>query len=299
MSDIGAGFIDGRQSEWRSLIKDSNYGKFFSDCNDIEFLHIGPHRTGATFLQQNIFPFYSNSSKIFSNDVICGKFFDNGLDNVKLVHKLCPQAKIIIILRNQVSMINSSYRTYIKKGGVWSFPKFAQEIINNGKYDYDKLLLEYTNYFGKENCKIFFYEKLVNEPSVFLKEILDYVNVSSGIEHDLGRVKEGPTKYFNLFLRGVNFTTKKLIDLSDIIKKYFFINSEIDNFAKAFRLMCLNYGSGVDDKYIKKMGNLSKMKKQFGYNKPKSKIKQFYRDGNINIGVLFNVEDSLKKYGYY
>ena len=66
--------------------KDSYY-------EEIDYIHIGPHRTGATFLQYNIFPSYYKKRKIFSDDAICGRLFDNGMSHVEKIYNLFPKAK--------------------------------------------------------------------------------------------------------------------------------------------------------------------------------------------------------------
>ena len=99
--------------EWHNSLPDLK--------DELKYIHVGIHRTGSTFLQNIIFPKLSNSKSIFSNEAISGSFFSPGYEDARELKSLCPDVKIIIVLRNQHSLINSFYSLYLKVGGTKTY----------------------------------------------------------------------------------------------------------------------------------------------------------------------------------
>ena len=293
---IGLGFIDGRQNDWRNLIQGSDYGKSVKDCKDKKYLHIGPHRTGATFLQQAVFPFYREATEVFSNDPICGKLFDNGIENVEKIHALCPDAKFIIVLRNQLSIINSAYRNYVKAGGVWTFPRYAEKIVKLRKYDYELLLNKYFDYYSSDRFLILLYEDLVLEPIQFIKGVTSFIGVTHQVKHNLARVKAGPSKYYNEYLRVLNGFTGIFLNLAEMFDNRGLsgcIESRVIRIRRYLSLVGISADRRIIHRYFRK----AETKQQFGYKKVKNKIKNAYSESNKRLESY--VGKNLQRYGYY
>ena len=161
MTMLFKGYIEGRRGGWHNRIMGPGGGVLLSDAENIEVIHVGYHRCGATFLQREVFPRYAICEHIFSDDTICGRLFDNGLDHVSEIKRLHPNARILLVLRNQETIINSAYRNYMKSGGTWSFPNYTKRIIADRKYDYYKLVARYFDLFGRDKCSVHFYENLL------------------------------------------------------------------------------------------------------------------------------------------
>lgn len=135
------------------------------------------------------------SSEAFSNNVA-----DRGL----IAHRLkviFPDAKIIIIIRNQVDALKSMYTFLCAQLGkninlsygrpsVQSFDQwineqesfFPRSYINTLKYD--QLIFKYKTLFGKENVKTLLYEHLKKSPSQFFSEIEDFVEAKIKFNSD-------------------------------------------------------------------------------------------------------------------
>ena len=85
------------------------------------------------------------------------------------LHAAAPQAHIVFFVRNQVSMIESVYRQYVKKGGTCSlanylratgsyrhrFPRFSFD-----HFEYDRLIRYYMTRFGTGRVHVFIYEQM-------------------------------------------------------------------------------------------------------------------------------------------
>ena len=104
--------------------------------------HIGLHKTGTTFLQQNVFPnmegvhtyvYYNPLWELFSSDeeaqtiVSCerlsgdpfrGAWADQGKTYVRNIARMFPEAKCIIGFRKHDALVRSLYKQYLHSG--WS-----------------------------------------------------------------------------------------------------------------------------------------------------------------------------------
>ena len=129
-------------------------------------LHPGLFKTGTTFLQKGFFPFLDNVNLIVSQyfknwDVQEGKINIISEENLSLsrplfydhqkailvldyLHKLFPNAKIIIGVREKKSWLRSCYNQFIRDtGGYVSFDKYYKKF--SGFMDVDEYLREIKN----------------------------------------------------------------------------------------------------------------------------------------------------------
>ena len=67
------------KSDWKNRIDGVGNGVSLADAKGVKFIHVGYHKTGAAFLQEEVFPRYKVSKAIFSDDVLCGRLFENCL----------------------------------------------------------------------------------------------------------------------------------------------------------------------------------------------------------------------------
>lgn len=120
------------------------------------------------------------------------------IDEIKKMKLLCPNAKIVYIIRNPIERAKSGF----KERFLYHQQKFnnkkisAQEIGNY--FDSDENYLKsdalttinnYNQIFGKENVRVFFYDKLVSKPKIFLAEIVSFIT-SQKIEDSIRLVEE-------------------------------------------------------------------------------------------------------------
>ena len=134
----------------------------------------------------NFFKKFSNENKklLISSEAFTGNIstqsFGTGIFIemlAKRIKKYIPDAKIILILRNQKDAIYSLYKDDIQYGYTCNFNDWIKERLKTNSLDYfkyDKLILFYQNLFGKENLHTFLYEdifKNFNEVQLFLNEL--------------------------------------------------------------------------------------------------------------------------------
>ena len=124
---------------------------------------------------------------IFSSERLSGNphsgYYDTSL-LIDRMHKISPDAKIIIVLREQKSMIVSCYKQYVKCGGRSNFEEYIFPpddgripLFRLDAFKYDVLVKKYYETFKPENVLIMPYEMLAKDPKNFIEEIKQFIFV--------------------------------------------------------------------------------------------------------------------------
>ncbi len=197
-------------------------------------IHIGYHKTGSTFLQRRIFPQLSfnqlmqpqvgylaksqpynpykfvkqleqkhklNQSQgtIISQETLSGQGDGNPMWDAHLIaerlHETFPNAKILIVIRNQLDYILSFYTFRVVKRGLerHPLPQYLEDKFDwlHTKLQYDLLVRHYLNLFGQNQVRILLYEDLVQDANVFIQDILNFINIQTEIEWTNQRENQG------------------------------------------------------------------------------------------------------------
>lgn len=119
---------------------------------------------------------FSNHSLVFN--------WRNHVDRVTVAERLRSifgDASIGIVIRHQRDMVESMYRHLLMNGAYISFPTFLRGIRfeeHQGplpQLKYYELVRLYRELFGAANVRVFCYEKLRDEPELFLKEFCAFL----------------------------------------------------------------------------------------------------------------------------
>lgn len=160
------------------------------------FIHIGMHKTGTTFLQEEIFskiPNINYQNKVdLTTEVQEEKinlFSDENLDGgsyrlfssvktrniiLKNVHKLFPEAKIILCIRNQDKWLKSAYKQYIVAYRSYSYKDYKKR-LDPELYNVDSLISFINRNF--DDFYVCYFEDLQKNPQKFVKGICDFIGV--------------------------------------------------------------------------------------------------------------------------
>lgn len=108
-----------------------------------------------------------------------------------------PDARIVIVVRNQPSIIAASYQQYVKGGGTHSLRRylFGEQYLRGARgeitkcprftfdhFDYAPLVAHYQSVFGKENVHVFAYEAFHAAPEAFLDEFCARLDLAADVE---------------------------------------------------------------------------------------------------------------------
>lgn len=111
-----------------------------------------------------------------------GKYW--GKDVADRLNATFPEAKILMVIREQKSEILSSYRQYIRRGDAASLSRFIGigetrkpgigAICQLDYFEYDLAIAYYYQLFGADNVLVLPFETLVKNPQAASKTIIDF-----------------------------------------------------------------------------------------------------------------------------
>jgi hypothetical protein len=181
-------------------------------------IHIGYHKTASTWLQRHLFrkhpafawlafdkalyqthPFQFDAEAmsrdyarrleetppdtvpVLSNERLSGHPHSGGHDSKEIadrLHAVFPDARILIVVREQKAAILSSYFQFIKKGGLCSLSRYIDpkrdghvQLFDPDHFRYDGLIGYYIKHFGRDRVCVLPYEMLRDEPQRFIAEL--------------------------------------------------------------------------------------------------------------------------------
>lgn len=160
-------------------------------------IHIGMHKTGTTFLQQEVFSKIPNinyqnkinlSTKVeegkinlFSDENLDGGSYrlfaknENRINILKNLHTLFPNAYIILCIRNKKTWLYSAYKQYIVAYKSCTFEEY-KERLDKGFLDFDEYIKKLDKLWF-DNVYVCHFEDLKRNPKQFVKGICDFIGV--------------------------------------------------------------------------------------------------------------------------
>ena len=284
-----------------------------------QIFHIGFHKTGTTWFQKEFYPKVSNfhfidrktlqneffkggdekrdinQNLLFCDEEMSGNIHTGGNGGIlgisvaDIISEKYPNPKVIIFIRNQVSMIASSYLQYVKKGGNYSLKRYLYHddfpdshrapLFSFEHFNYLKLIDYYKKKVGKENVFVYPYEYFKNDQHKFLRDYSEQHGFDLNID-SLNLEKKNPSyRIGNLYIsRILNTFTRK-----DVLYKYYIFNITGLYDVVNFLLSKFSIGPKVKPKSL------------FD-SKLMSKIILRYQESNSILSKEYNLD--LKKYDY-
>jgi hypothetical protein len=130
-----------------------------------------------------------NLMPVVSNERLAGHPLSNGFDRQVLAERICrifPNARVLLTIREQKSIILSNYMQYLKFGGWHSVEKFLQPpsdtrqpVLTLHYWDYAKLITSYHRIFGTDNVLVLPQELLRRSPLEFVGRIASFAGVQA------------------------------------------------------------------------------------------------------------------------
>lgn len=123
---------------------------------------------------------------VLSREGFAGRAIDPRPDYIMTMQRLrdaVPDARVMVVIREQVSAQISSYSQYVKGGGPLPLNKFALPQSRRDGVDprnfflYDRFVEECFDNFGKDRTLVLPYERLRADPQAFVETILGFYGV--------------------------------------------------------------------------------------------------------------------------
>ena len=133
------------------------------------------HPRVAEIESKGLVPVLSNEE--FSGNPHSGSY--QSLENARRLHRIFPEAKVLIVIRRQVDQILSSYKQYVSRGGALSPNRYFERPreyfrvpgFRFGHFEFDRLIRVYLDLFGKDRVMVLPYEWMVQDRDAFLGRI--------------------------------------------------------------------------------------------------------------------------------
>lgn len=133
---------------------------------------------------------------VFSNERLSGSFNNGGYDVLDIMQRIAAcdeQAHILLVIREQRSILRSLYSQYVRAYGCCSLEEFLngqhtthnKELFQPWKLEYHRLIKACQQQFGTDRVTVVPYEWLKHDPQALLEAVLDAAGVDPGIRSDL------------------------------------------------------------------------------------------------------------------
>lgn len=110
---------------------------------------------------------------VLSSEILSGHPFQGGHQSdvyAERLKRIVPTAKILISIRNQLSILPSVYAQYVLRGGTMSHSRFFDFKPELGyfhftpeHFEYDRLVSHYQSLFGRDNVYVLTQESLIQD----------------------------------------------------------------------------------------------------------------------------------------
>ena len=137
-----------------------------------------------------------------SHERLAGTPHSGGYDNKELANRIAqvfPEGKVLIIIREQKSIIASTYKQYVRNGGVCSLLHYLYPPRSDGRiplfnfeyFEYHRLIRYYIDLFGSSNVLVLPYELFKDKPPDFVSKIIRFAgaevsgNVVKGLPYSI------------------------------------------------------------------------------------------------------------------
>jgi hypothetical protein len=124
---------------------------------------------------------------VVSFERFSGNPFSGGYDSKEIAHRLAevfPEALVLVVIREQRSMIVSTYKQYVREGGTMTLRRFMKPPtsksmrvpwFNLRHFEYHHLLTYYRRLFGPDRVLALAYEQFSADPRAFAQRISGFV----------------------------------------------------------------------------------------------------------------------------
>jgi hypothetical protein len=161
------------------------------------------------------------SQVVLSDEGFIGDMWDDGRDgdrSAERLHRLLPDAQVLISVRRQDEMARSLYAQYVHKGGHIGFADFINNRAPGWNFGeellcYDKRVRHYQDLFGTDRVLVLPYERLVADAGRFLAQVLAHMGVDRAFDasqlasenRSLSPLAQRALRYSNRLFRASRF----------------------------------------------------------------------------------------------
>lgn len=174
--------------------------------------HVAFHKTGTTYAQHQLLPLLNNGAVyvpateldidhqaagwtmkytgtngevlraeniVISNEGIAGELMRYDMKRLSDLKRVNPDARIMFSIRDQRSLIRSTYWQAVKGGYPKNYNTFQKEIFEYGQFDYAALHKAVVSEFGSDNVLFVLFEETTSDPQAAMDRIAKFAGSRS------------------------------------------------------------------------------------------------------------------------
>jgi hypothetical protein len=156
---------------------------------------------------------------VISHERLSGHPSNGGIDTPDIcdrLHQTFANAKVLIVIREQKSLILSWYSQYLKSGGVLSLYDYIRDRYDDGlvgfnkKYfEFHRLISLYLKVFGKDNVLVLPYEDFRSDSEGFIGKLYQFLGTQGKTKFDFNeKVNETKSGWYLSKFRILNYFTR-------------------------------------------------------------------------------------------
>jgi hypothetical protein len=123
---------------------------------------------------------------VLSLERLSGSALSGGYDSVRIadrLHQVFPEGRILVVVREQRSMVVSTYKGYVQQGGAAPLEHFLEgrrtatfrvPAFDPAYLEYDRLIAYYRGVFGAENVLALAFDQFVEDGRGFVERIASF-----------------------------------------------------------------------------------------------------------------------------
>jgi len=123
---------------------------------------------------------------VISFERLSGSTLSGGHDSVRIadrLHRAYPEARILVAVREQRSLVVSTYKGYVQQGGAAPLARFLEPPRSgsvrvpwfDARYlEYDRLIAYYRSLFGTEQVLALAFDQFVEDGRAYVERIADF-----------------------------------------------------------------------------------------------------------------------------
>ncbi|MBN1597448.1 MAG: sulfotransferase [Bacteroidales bacterium] len=277
----------------RFLVPRKTLQKYFLEPGAFEF---DVENTGKIFNE------FSDKPLLLSDELLLGRLRPGGVKGfvtkevANRLHKVFPDARVVLFIRNQIDMVASSYLQYVRSGGNYSIRRFMfpedyegsrsnrTVLLGLDYFLYHQVIDYYKQLFGDDQVDIYLYEDFDSDPKSFIQNFNDKYSFDCDISKiDFTRVNPGYRKFLIHTRRFSSIFSR----MGPLNKYYLFHIKNFDYISRYFHYIANNY---------KIFGGRPDSKKLIG-RKNLKRVEDYYRESNRMLTDKYNL-NQIEKYNY-
>jgi|GEM_PF-559234 len=208
----------------------------------------------------------TNKKRVMCCEALSGNYptGDHAKRIAERLHAVFGDVKILLVIREQLSMLKAIYSQYVKIGGTLPFEAFVYDpIVPLGmieKLKYHKIIAAYEDLFGKSNVFVGLFEEFKSDNELFAKRVFEFIDCSDDwhlpskevvVNPSLRRTGLEVQRFMNRFLRN-DFNPQVPIIPLDKLVAIFLSPEEKKKLLDATRNRLVYSMKGYDDRLVLK-----------------------------------------------